>query len=349
MAVETSPYRETAAPPRVEVVELALMWADHVLEVAHVEVEGLTSAELVRAGWSADAASVAIEAGRAVVDVPIWRPAGQGAFVVARPSTRGEAQPRRWLDRGGSPCLALVAIFQLTFFASLQLQPPATASVRSLEALGSERALALHLVAPSLFDPDDEPAWLSHWDEVAVLEDPDCWCLGHHGCWNHSGTRCREPERENVSEPLLTGLHRLSVPHTRVVLCDEEPFGARCSESVAGADETGLAERGRRGDVVVRGGLSREIVRRTVRRHLNEVRFCYEQELANHPDLAGRVTVAFLISPTGSVSSANVANTTLRNARVEACITTAVRRWTFPAPDGGIVAVDYPFVLEPRE
>lgn len=106
----------------------------------------------------------------------------------------------------------------------------------------------------------------------------------------------------------------------------------------------------RTGEADVRGSLSREVIRRVIRRHINEVRFCYEQELGNRPDLAGRVTVAFIISPTGSVSSANVANTTLSNARVESCITTAVRRWTFPAPDGGgIVGVNYPFVLESSE
>ena len=37
----------------------------------------------------------------------------------------------------------------------------------------------------------------------------------------------------------------------------------------------------------VRGSLDREIIRRTIRRHINEVRFCYEQELAAHRDLGG--------------------------------------------------------------
>lgn len=103
----------------------------------------------------------------------------------------------------------------------------------------------------------------------------------------------------------------------------------------------------RTGDADVRGSLSREVIRRVIRRHINEVRFCYEQELANRPDLAGRVTVSFIISATGAVQTATVSNTTLSNARVEGCITQAVRRWTFPAPDGGgVVGVNYPFVLD---
>lgn len=103
----------------------------------------------------------------------------------------------------------------------------------------------------------------------------------------------------------------------------------------------------RTGEADVRGSLSAEVIRRVIRRHINEVRFCYEQELAQRPDLGGRVTVSFIISGTGAVQTASVANTTMNNARVEGCITQAVRRWTFPAPDGGgVVGVNYPFVLE---
>jgi TonB family protein len=92
--------------------------------------------------------------------------------------------------------------------------------------------------------------------------------------------------------------------------------------------------------------LSREVIRRVLRRHQNEIRFCYEQELAQRPDLAGRVTVSFIINATGAVQTASVANTTLSNARVEGCIVQAVRRWTFPEPDGGgIVGVSQPFTL----
>lgn len=102
----------------------------------------------------------------------------------------------------------------------------------------------------------------------------------------------------------------------------------------------------RTGNADVRGSLSREVIRRVIRRHINEVRFCYEQELNQRPDLEGRVMVSFIISPTGAVQSAAIGSSTLNNARVEGCISQAVRRWTFPAPDGGgVVGVNYPFVL----
>jgi pSer/pThr/pTyr-binding forkhead associated (FHA) protein len=103
----------------------------------------------------------------------------------------------------------------------------------------------------------------------------------------------------------------------------------------------------RSGKADVRGSLSKEVIRRIIHRHINEVRFCYEQELNQRPDLQGRVSIKFIISPTGAVQTAAKADSSLGNAKVEGCIVNAVRRWTFPSPEGGgIVVVTYPFVLE---
>ena len=97
----------------------------------------------------------------------------------------------------------------------------------------------------------------------------------------------------------------------------------------------------------VRGSLSKEVIRRVIGRHINEVKFCYEQGLTQRPDLQGRISVKFAIAPTGAVQFAGRAESTLENPKVDECIVQAVRRWIFPAPDGGgIVIVSYPFVLE---
>ncbi|MEM1349330.1 MAG: AgmX/PglI C-terminal domain-containing protein, partial [Myxococcota bacterium] len=96
----------------------------------------------------------------------------------------------------------------------------------------------------------------------------------------------------------------------------------------------------------VMGSLDKEIIRQVVRRHRNEIRFCYEQQLQKNPKLAGTVNVKFTISNTGAVISAIVATTTLKNAKVETCMTGKIRRWVFPEPKGGgIVIVNYPFKL----
>ncbi|UJR84828.1 AgmX/PglI C-terminal domain-containing protein [Sandaracinus amylolyticus] len=101
------------------------------------------------------------------------------------------------------------------------------------------------------------------------------------------------------------------------------------------------------GQAEVRGALSSEVIRRVVRRHLNEVRYCYEQELAQRPDLMGRVTIGFVIGSSGAVQGSGVTSSSLGNPRVEGCIAQAVRRWTFPSPTGGgVVTVTYPITLE---
>jgi hypothetical protein len=103
----------------------------------------------------------------------------------------------------------------------------------------------------------------------------------------------------------------------------------------------------RTGNADVRGSLSKEVIRRVIQRHINEVRFCYEQQLNQRPDLQGRISVQFVISPTGAVQMAAISASDMGSPPVESCVATAVQRWSFPAPEGGgIVVVNYPFVLQ---
>lgn len=106
--------------------------------------------------------------------------------------------------------------------------------------------------------------------------------------------------------------------------------------------------RTRSGPPTVTGSLDKDIIRRIVRAHINEVRTCYNIGLKKDPTLAGEVTIAFTISGTGTVSSATVKDDTVPDAKVGKCIAKAVKRWVFPKPTGGgLVAVRYPFVLSP--
>jgi TonB family protein len=102
------------------------------------------------------------------------------------------------------------------------------------------------------------------------------------------------------------------------------------------------------GQAAVRGSLDKEIIRRIIRRHINEVKYCYEQELTRKPELGGRVAVQFTIAATGQVVASVLQNSTMGNLRVENCVVQAVRRWEFPKPlGGGIVIVTYPFSFTP--
>ncbi len=116
---------------------------------------------------------------------------------------------------------------------------------------------------------------------------------------------------------------------------------------------TGFSDRGGRvpkvhaAKATVQGALDKDIVRRIVRAHINEVRHCYNQGLAKDKSLKGRVAVQFTIGGSGKVPTAVVANTTVKDSSVGNCIAKAVRRWKFPKPHGGgSVIVTYPFVLE---
>ena len=102
------------------------------------------------------------------------------------------------------------------------------------------------------------------------------------------------------------------------------------------------------GTVTLRGALDKEIIRRIVRRHINEVRYCYEQALAGHPSLGGRVVVQFTIAGTGRVLASVLQSSSLGAPAVDACVVNAVKRWEFPQPTGGgLVIVSYPFQLTP--
>jgi TonB family protein len=108
---------------------------------------------------------------------------------------------------------------------------------------------------------------------------------------------------------------------------------------------TGVVPKMSAGTPVTKGSLDKEIIRRVVRRNESQVRFCYEQGLHANPDLKGRVEIKFLIAPTGAVQNSAVAKTEVGN-QVGQCIANAVRRWTFPAPEGGgIVSVTYPWTF----
>ena len=81
----------------------------------------------------------------------------------------------------------------------------------------------------------------------------------------------------------------------------------------------------------VRGSLDKEIIRRIVRRNINQVRYCYQQGLQARPSLEGRAVVQFTIAPTGQVLASVLQSSTLKAVAVESCVVNAVKRWEFPS------------------
>jgi TonB family protein len=102
------------------------------------------------------------------------------------------------------------------------------------------------------------------------------------------------------------------------------------------------------GKTTVIGGLDKDVIAKVIRRHQNEIKYCYESELNKNPSLAGKVAVAFTIDPAGGVADASVSETTLGSAAAENCMIARIRRWKFPEPKGGgVVNVTYPWLFSP--
>lgn len=126
---------------------------------------------------------------------------------------------------------------------------------------------------------------------------------------------------------------------------------AHVDRSTGAMPEMGLRPspqlRVRLGEALVTGPLSVEVVHDVARRHLNQIQFCYEQELLTRPDLTGRVYIDFTISSTGSVARVAIARTSLAIPRLEQCMVSAIVHWPFrPPTDAGTVRVLIPFFFE---
>jgi FHA domain-containing protein len=103
----------------------------------------------------------------------------------------------------------------------------------------------------------------------------------------------------------------------------------------------------RMGATQVSGRLPPEVIRRIVRQNYGRFRLCYEQGLGRNPNLEGRVTVRFVIGRDGAVSNVSNGGSDLPDSNVVNCVVKAFYGLSFPKPEGGIVTVQYPIMLEP--
>jgi hypothetical protein len=91
-------------------------------------------------------------------------------------------------------------------------------------------------------------------------------------------------------------------------------------------------------------GLSPEQIRRVVMSRHGAFQACFEIAQAHDPNLKGNVGIAFSVAPSGSVSSASITGSSLKNPRVEGCMLRAFQRLKFPAADKATNA-SFPFAF----
>jgi hypothetical protein len=116
--------------------------------------------------------------------------------------------------------------------------------------------------------------------------------------------------------------------------------------SLGSKGEGGIGSVG--GDPIIMGALDRSLIDEVIKRHMNQIRYCYQRELVKNNGLAGKIVIKFTISKDGSVASASTKSTTMNNQAVESCIEGRFMKMQFPQPKGGgIVLVSYPFMFSP--
>jgi hypothetical protein len=99
------------------------------------------------------------------------------------------------------------------------------------------------------------------------------------------------------------------------------------------------------GQPLATGDLDKAIIRRYIKRHINKISYCYEKVLLEKPGLKGTVSAQFLISVTGTVTSATASGV---DDEVASCVAGVIKNIEFPKPkDGGVVQVNYPFTFRP--
>ena len=100
------------------------------------------------------------------------------------------------------------------------------------------------------------------------------------------------------------------------------------------------------GQPTATGNLDGAIIRRYIKRNIQRLVLCYEQELATNETLAGTSTAVFVIGEDGKVSGLTVSGL---DAKVDGCLASVLGAIEFPAPKGGTVRVRYPLTFSPAK
>ncbi len=98
--------------------------------------------------------------------------------------------------------------------------------------------------------------------------------------------------------------------------------------------------------VQIKGGMSREMVKRVIDQHLEEITYCYETALMSNPNILGRIVFEWKIKMDGSVGEIRIVNSSVNSHEIHQCIKSAIKSWQFPKPTGAEVVVSYPFVFD---
>jgi len=102
------------------------------------------------------------------------------------------------------------------------------------------------------------------------------------------------------------------------------------------------------GKLTVLGSMPRELIRRALFTRSSELDKCDARARKRKPHLSGTVKVKFVINSIGIVANATIAESTVRDPRLERCVARQIRKLKFPSTCGGIVIVTVPILFSSR-
>jgi len=117
------------------------------------------------------------------------------------------------------------------------------------------------------------------------------------------------------------------------------PFTTRKEVDGLLRDQTAAAEKGSTAEekrkvgidsVTVSGGLSKEAVLTFVQKHIAEIERCTAIS-----ELRGNIVLELTIAADGKMRTVKVISGSLNNSNAERCVLETVKKWPFPAGQGG--------------
>lgn len=93
------------------------------------------------------------------------------------------------------------------------------------------------------------------------------------------------------------------------------------------------------------GNIDKKAVSRVLRRRSGAVKRCYEKALKRNEGVNGKLVVKFQIGSAGRITRIKVVKNGTGDSGVASCITSAMKGWRFPIPEGGPVTFSFPFIL----
>jgi TonB family protein len=92
---------------------------------------------------------------------------------------------------------------------------------------------------------------------------------------------------------------------------------------------------------------SAQIISSVISSYLGGIKYVYNRELKNNPNLSGKITVSYIINPDGTVSDISIKESTVNWPPLEEKLIKRIKHWKFPPSKSRKVRIVFPFLFFP--